>query len=196
MEREFMPAPYGGQSQQRWGDNTMNAREYLRDVMMTDLMSGRPTGTADARRKGMVALVFFNVGTPECLSLIPMLQKLSDAYKESGKFTVLGVSEDDEPMTRALMSEHGIKFPVVLDYDGYHAMVYGIPRVPTLFFADGFGLVLRKVVGYSGKALNEISAAVAKFADVEQVVIDENAPMPPAPPKPEPEAEATPALAS
>jgi peroxiredoxin len=181
-----MPAPYGGQSQQRWGDNTVNASEYLRDLMMTDLATGRPTGTADARRKGMVVLVFFNVGTPDCITLIPALQRLSDAYKESGKFTVLGVSEDDEPMTRAFIAEHGLKFPLVLDHDGYHAMIYGLARVPTLYFADASGSVLKKMVGYSGKTLNDISHAVANFAQVDQVVIDENAPMLPAIPRPEP----------
>ena len=186
-----MPSPYGGQSQQRWGDNTINANEYLRDLMLTD-QSGRPTGTADARRKGMVALVFFNTGTPECLALMPALQKLADAYKESGKFTVLGVSQDDTDMTRAFAEQHGLKYSIVIDHDGYHAMVYGISKVPTLFFADGTGLVLRKFAGYNGAALNLISARIAKFADVEQVVIDENAPMPPAEPKPE----AAPAIAA
>ena len=180
-----MPNPYGGQSQQRWGDNTINANEYLRDVMMTELASGRPTGTADARRKGMVALVFFNTEMTDCRTLLPALQKLADAYKESGKFTVLGVSEDDEPMTRAFAAEQSIKFPLMIDHDGYHAMIYGLVRVPTLYFADASGLVLKKFVGYNGKILNDISGLIAKFAAAEPVVIDENAPMPPAEPKPE-----------
>jgi len=89
-----MPTAFGGQSQQRWGDNTINANEYLRDLMLTDL-NGRPTGTADARRKGMLVLAFFKADSPASQRTAPYLQKLADAYKESGKLTVLGVSQDD-----------------------------------------------------------------------------------------------------
>ncbi|MDX1934549.1 MAG: TlpA disulfide reductase family protein [Capsulimonadales bacterium] len=175
-----MPGPYGGQSQQRWGDNTINANEYLRDIMMTDL-SGRPTGTSDARRKGMCVLTFFDTASPVSRELLPVLQKLADVYKESGKVTVLGVSLNDRAETKALVDALGIKFPVMTDADRYHAMVYGLTAFPTTFLADGTGLVLRKLIGYRPNILNEMSAAVATFAAVEPIDLF----APPAPP-PEP----------
>lgn len=160
---------FGGQSQQRWGDNTTNVNEYLRDIFLTDL-SGRPTGTADARRKGMFVLVFFKTTCPTCQLTLPYLQKLADAYKESGKFSVLGVSQDDEEKTRAFADASGIKFPLFLDRELYHSMVYGLTNVPTLYFADGSGMVQKKIVGWDRAAINEISERVAAFAGVETPV--------------------------
>lgn len=163
-------ASFGGQSQQRWGDNTVNANEYMRDVMLTDL-SGRPTATADARRKGMLVLAFFKPSEPVSAAIIPLLQKLADAYKDSGKLTVYGISQDDEATTRAFADKEGLKFPLMLDYDNYHSMVYGIASVPTIFLADGSGMVLRKCVGNKPAILNEMSERVAKFAEVEPVTL-------------------------
>jgi peroxiredoxin len=172
-------AKFGGQSQQRWGDNTLNANEYLRDIFLTDL-SGRPVGTGDARRKGaMLVLVFFKTTCPTCQFTLPYLQKLADIYKESGKVTVLGVSQDDADTTRAFAEKFGIKFPLMMDSDLYHSMVYGLSSVPTLFFADNQGIILRKVVGFNRAALNDISAQVAQFAEVEAVkVVEDDDPAP------------------
>jgi len=167
-----MPTAFGGQSQQRWGDNTINANEYLRDLMLTDL-NGRPTGTADARRKGMLVLAFFKADSPASQKTAPYLQKLADAYKESGKLTVLGVAQDDGETARAFAGQNGLTFPILVDHDLYHSMVYGLTVVPTLFLADGSGLVLRKATGFRPDALNDISARVAAFAEVEPVVLVE-----------------------
>lgn len=163
-------ASFGGQSQQRWGDNTVNANEYMRDLMLTDL-SGRPTATADARRKGMLVLVFFKASEPTSAETITQIQKLADAYKDTGKLSVYGISLDDEATTRAFADQAGLKFPLMLDYDNYHAMVYGIVSVPTVFLVDGSGMVLRKSVGSRPAILNEMSERIAQFAEVESVVI-------------------------
>jgi peroxiredoxin len=165
-----MPTAFGGQSQQRWGDNTINASEYIRDLMLTDL-TGRPTGTADARRKGMLVLAFFKADSPASEQVLPVLQKLSDAYRETGKLTVIGVSLDDAEAARAVADRNGLKFPILVDYELYHAMIYGLTVVPAIFLTDGSGQVLKKVTGFRPEALNDISARVAKFAEVEPVVL-------------------------
>src|SRR5438309_1384772 len=135
-------ANYGGQSQQRWGDNTLNASEYMRDLMLTDL-SGKPMMTADARRKGWLLLAFFKTTCGTCQFTFPYLQKLADAYGASGKFTVWGVSQDDAERTKAFADQYGVKFPLLLDRELYHSMIYGLTNVPTLFLADGSGMVQR-----------------------------------------------------
>jgi len=167
-----MPSAFGGQSQQRWGDNTLNQNEYLRDFLLADL-SGKPSKTADARRKGMLLLVFFRPSDPVSRQVLPYLQKIADAYKESGKLTVWGVSEEDEAATRAAATELGVTFPLLLDRDKYHAMVYGITTIPSLFLAGGDGLIQRKSVGCKPAALNDISRRVATFAEVEPVLVAE-----------------------
>lgn len=170
-----MPAGFGGQSQQRWGDNTLNANEYMRDLLLSDT-TGEPRATAQARKKGMVVLVFFKTDCATCQKTLPYLQKLSDAYAESGKLTVWGISQDDVETTTAFAAQYGITFPLLPDYDLYHSMVYGLTNLPTICLADSAGLVQRKVVGWNAAGLNDISTRVAAFTEVEPVVIADPVP--------------------
>jgi peroxiredoxin len=183
-----MPSAFGGQSQQRWGDNTLSQNEYLRDFLLADL-TGKPTKTIDARKKGMLLVVFFRTTDPVSQQTLASLQKLADAYKESGKLTVLAVSQDSEDETRDFTTRFGITFPCLLDRDQYLSMTYGVTVIPTAYLAAGDGLIVRKMSGYRGGIVNEMSAKVALFAGVEQVTIDENAPMPEPPPPAIPAAE-------
>lgn len=186
-----MPSAFGGQSQQRWGDNTLTQDEYLRDFLLTDL-SGKPTKTLDARRKGMLLVVFFRTDDPVSQQTLTALQKLADAYKESGKLSILAVSQNSEEETRDFVAKFRISYSCLLDRDQYLAMTYGVTVIPTAFLAAGDGKIVRKMNGYRGGIVNEMSAKVALFAAVNQVTIDENAPMPepppPAIPAPEPAA--------
>lgn len=187
-----MRSTFGGQSQQRWGDNTLTQNEYLRDFLLTDL-SGKPTKTIDARKKGMLLVVFFHTGDPVSQQTLAGLQRLADAYKESGKLTVLAVSQNTEDETREFAAQFGITFPCLLDRDQYLSMTYGVTTIPTAYLAAGDGRVVRKMNSYRGAILNEMSARVALFAEVAQVTIDESAPMPDPPPPALPAPEAAPA---
>jgi peroxiredoxin len=164
-----MPRGFGGQSQQRWGDNTVNQNEYMRDVQMLDT-SGRVCATGDVRRKGMmILLAFFHRDSAETEKLLTTLQRLADAYKDSNKLTVWGVSPDDADTTAAFAKALGVKFPILLDRDGYHAMTYGLTTFPTVYLADAGGTVQRKSTGFREAILNEISAKVAGVAGVDAV---------------------------
>jgi Peroxiredoxin len=165
-----MAIRFGGQSQQRWGDNTLNTNEFMRDLLLMDI-KGVSQSTAAARKKGMVVLAFFDPADPDCQKTLPVLQRLADAYKESGKLTVLAVSQGDPDATRAFAERYGITFPLMPDTDNYYTLTYGVSVVPTVFLADGAGMVTAKVRGHKPEALNGISAQVAKFAEVETVDI-------------------------
>ena len=169
-----MPVGFGGQSQQRWGDNTLNANEYMRDFLLMDT-SGEPRQTAAARKKGPLVLAFFRTGCPTCQTTLPYLQKVADAYAESGKLTVWGVSQDDGPKTEAFAQQYGIKFPLLLDHDLYHSMVYGLTHVPTIVLADSSGRVQKKIVGWNRVAMNDLSQRVAGLLEVEPVAIVDEA---------------------
>jgi hypothetical protein len=121
---------------------------------------------------------FFRAGDPVSQQTLTGLQKLADAYKESGKLTLLAVSQNTEDETREFAAQLGITFPCLLDRDQYLSMTYGVTTIPTVYLAAGDGRVVRKMNGYRGAILNEMSATVALFAEVAQVTIDENAPMP------------------
>ena len=173
-----MPVSFGGQSQQRWGDNTIGAREYLRDVLLADT-TGEPRATAQARKAGMLVLAFFKTTCPTCQLTFPYLQKLADAYKDSGKLTVWGISQDDTDMTQAFAEKYGVSFPLLLDRELWHSMTYGIVTVPTLYFTDGNGMVLKKLVGWDRSAVNEISEQVAAFLEREPVkIVEDSDPVP------------------
>jgi peroxiredoxin len=168
-----MPAGFGGQSQQRWGDNTLNAQEYMRDVLLADT-TGTPRSTAQARKAGMLVLAFFKTTCPTCQLTFPYLQKLADAYAEGGKLTVWGISQDDEATTRAFAEKYGVTFPLLLDRDLWHSMTYGITNVPTIYLADSGGLVLKKIIGWDRAAMNGISERIAAFLERDPVVIVED----------------------
>ena len=174
-----MPSPFGGQSQQRWGDNTVSQNEIMRDIQLTDL-SGKVCNTADARKKGWIGLAFVKAGEPQSNELLPLLQKMATAYKESGKLAlwVVSVGDLDGELTRTLATESGLTCPVLLDRDGYHALLYGITTYPTLVVASGDGTVQRKMSGLKPAVLNDASAKYATFAQVDGIAIVDDAPMP------------------
>jgi peroxiredoxin len=163
-------AAYGGQSQQRWGSNTINADEYIRDLQLTD-QAGRTCHTGPARGRGMLVLAFVSADDGESGATLAALQKLADGYKESGKLTVwaIAVGEDDAAAT-ALASGAGFTGSLLRDRDGYHAMVYGIAATPTVLLVNGAGIVQRKAVGHRPATLTDISARIAAFAGVETPV--------------------------
>jgi peroxiredoxin len=160
---------FGGQSQQRWGDNTINQNEMIRDLQLTDL-SGRVCHTGPARSKGLLLLAFFRADSAPSLASLTALQALADGYKESGKLTVFGVSESDEAATRSAVAAAGASFSVLLDRDGYHAMVYGLTSVPTVYLVGSDGTVLRKMIGFQPRVLTDISARIAAVVGVEEPV--------------------------
>lgn len=183
-----MPTAFGGLSQQHWGRDTLNAGEYMRDFMLADL-SGKPTFTADARKKGMVLVVFFEPDEAQSALMLRTLQALSDGYKDSGKLTILGVSQGDEAETRKFGTDNSITFPLLLDRDRYHTLQYGIVRFPTAWLAQGDGMVVRKTQGFRPDTLNAMSEAIAAFAGVGVATVADNGTVtvpPPPPPAEEP----------
>lgn len=160
---------FGGQSQQRWGDNSINASDYIRDFQMTDL-AGRVCHSFPTRGRTWLLFAFFGLDGQSAETL-KALQKLADGYKESGKLTVWGISEEaDEAAVRAFAAEQGITFPLMLDHQGYHAGLYGLPYTPAVFLVASDGTVQRKALGYKPGVLADISQRIATFAEVAEPV--------------------------
>jgi peroxiredoxin len=156
---------FGGQSQQRWGDNSINAADYIRDFQMTDL-AGRVCHSFPTRGRSWILFAFFGLDGQSAQTL-KALQKLADGYKESGKLTVWGISQDtDEAAVKAFAAENGITFPLMLDHQGYHAGLYGIPYAPAVFLVASDGTVQRKALGYKPNVLNDMSKRYAAFAEL------------------------------
>ncbi|MGC4044436.1 MAG: redoxin domain-containing protein [Armatimonas sp.] len=159
---------FGGQSRQRWGDNTIHAGEYIRDIQVTDL-SGRVNHTGPMRGKGGLLLVFFDSSTAS-QELLPVLQQVADACKESGKLSVLGLCAGDEALARAIASETGISFPIALDHGNYLGMTYGIGTYPCAYLVRPNGSVALKLRGLlrprQKEALGAEAAALCGIAPI------------------------------
>jgi peroxiredoxin len=161
---------FGGQSQQRWGDNTPQNGDTLRDLVFSDL-SGRVQMTMNARRGGFVILAFFDPSDTHSVATLSALQQMATGYADSKKLAVLALSAGSREDTETFATANGLTFPVGLDYDGYHALLCGITSTPTVFFVNAEGTVLRKSVGFNAATLNGISKTLAEAAGVPAVAI-------------------------
>lgn len=163
-------AAYGGQSQQRWGDNTIAAREMIRDLQLTD-QNGRTCHTGPARGKGMLVLAFVAADSPDSVPVLKALQAIDAGYKESGKLTVwpivVGGSDD---AAKGLVDAAGWTGSFLRDRDGYHAMGYGIPSTPCTYLVERGGTVEKRTLGWRVAAFEDLSARIAKFAEIETPV--------------------------
>ena len=160
---------FGGQSQQRWGDNSINAADFIRDFQLTDL-AGRVCHSFPTRGRSWILFAFFGLDGQSAQTL-KVLQKLADGYKESGKLTVWGISQEtDETLVRAFAAENGITFPVMLDHHLYHSGLYGIPYAPAVFLVASDGTVQRKALGHKPTVLSDMSQRFAAFAELAEPV--------------------------
>ena len=55
-----------------------------------------------ALKKGPVVAAFFKVSCPVCQLAFPYVERIFKAYKGPGKFTLVGVSQDDAADTQGI----------------------------------------------------------------------------------------------
>src|SRR5947207_12799529 len=88
-------------------------------------------------------LVFFETDCPTCRLAIPYLNRLA---RELGESTaILGISQDAEALTRELIEQASIEFPVALDTDLKVTRSYDPVAVPTWFLIGAGGLITNTV---------------------------------------------------
>src|SRR6476660_5552618 len=81
-------------------------------------LDGNKFSLKEARKKGPVLAVFFKVSCPVCQMALPYLDRIYRAYEKSGRFTFVGVSQDNAADTRTFNRQYGVTFPAVLDPAG------------------------------------------------------------------------------
>lgn len=111
--------------------------------------------------RGPVVLAFFKISCPVCQFTFPFLQRISERF--AGKSApVYGISQDDERDTREFNQEYGVKFPVLLDDDGYPVSnAYGLTNVPTIFLVAPDGTVKVNCMGFDRAGLERIANELA-----------------------------------
>jgi peroxiredoxin len=86
---------------------------------------------------------------PPCRAEMPAMQRLYLELQDTG-FVILAVNasaQDSLPAVEALVAEHGLTFPVLLDSSGEVSAAYELRSLPTSFFIDSTGVIRETVVG-------------------------------------------------
>jgi peroxiredoxin len=157
----------------------MSLKNHMRDLLGCKSMSALPAGEtapeialpntggkelslAEALKKGPVLAAFFKVSCPTCQFTMPFLERLHETYG-GANFSLLGISQDAAEPTSEFCAEYGLKFPAMIDADGYPASnQYGLTNVPTLFLIAPDGKIQSTSVGFSKADLESIAAAAAR----------------------------------
>jgi peroxiredoxin len=125
-------------------------------------VNGQNYALADALKKGPVLAAFFKISCPVCQFTFPFLQRMYESYGNSN-ISFWGISQDEAADTQEFLHEFGVKFPSLLDSDGYKvSKEYGLTNVPSLFLIQQDGKVHTASVGFAKRDIEAISAAMAK----------------------------------
>lgn len=120
----------------------------------------------DALQHGPVVAAFFKVSCPVCQFAFPYLERIFRAYGETGKFTLVGVSQDGAADTKAFNREFAITFPTLLDEKGKYPVsnAYGLTNVPTVFLISPGGEIESSSVGWSRADMEQLNQKLARLS--------------------------------
>lgn len=131
-------------------------------------LDGAQFSLDEARKRGPVVAAFFKVNCPTCQLAFPYLERIHKSYSDKGRFTVIGVSQNDSADTRAFNREFGVTFPTLLDdtrkYPASNA--YGLTNVPSIFLISPDGEIELSSVGWSKQDMEELNRRVAEVSGV------------------------------
>jgi peroxiredoxin len=116
--------------------------------------------------RGPVVLAFFKISCPVCQFTLPFLQRISERFAGQS-VPVYGISQDDARSTKEFNREYGVKFPTLLDVDGYPVSnAYGLTNVPTIFLVAPDGKVTVSCMGFDKAALEKIASELAQHQKI------------------------------
>ena len=125
---------------------------------------GRKFSLREALKTGPVVAAFFKVSCPVCQFAFPYLERIYRAYGKSGKFTFVGISQDNTADTEAFNRRFGVTFPVLLEETGYAVSnAYKLTNVPTVFMIAQDGEIEFSSVSWSKAEMQELSRKLAKI---------------------------------
>jgi peroxiredoxin len=130
------------------------------------------TGTGVRPPAGKPALlVFFETDCPTCQLIFPYLNRLARELGAAAE--IIGISQDDEQVTREFAAHIEVSFPVALDHDLNVSRDYDPLAVPTLFLLDGTGRIARTQTAFDKDELNALAATLCGMVGGAPLVIAE-----------------------
>jgi peroxiredoxin len=115
-------------------------------------------------------LVFFETDCPTCRLTLPYLNRLAGILGEN-KANIVGISQDSPEMTRELVEQLQLGFPILLDRDLSLSRRYDPAAVPALFLLDRTGKITHTQIAFDKQELNAIAAAMSEAAGQPSVMI-------------------------
>lgn len=128
-------------------------------------LDGGKFSLQEALKGGPVVAAFFKVSCPVCQFALPYLERIFKAYGKTGKFTFVGISQDDAADTKAFAKQYGVTFPMLLDPPGKYpaSNAYGLTNVPTVFLISE-GEIESSIVSWSKAEMEELGARLAEVS--------------------------------
>jgi peroxiredoxin len=133
-------------------------------------LGGKQFSLREALKQGPAVVAFFKISCPVCQFTLPYLERIYRAYPQ-GRYTLVGVSQDEDNYTEEFAREFGITFPLALDdVDKYLASTaYDLTNVPTAFLVAPDGEVRLTIVGWDRRDMERLNAEVAKASGIAPV---------------------------
>lgn len=149
----------------------LEAGVHAPEINLSFLYGGK-FSLREALKKGPVVAVFFKISCPVCQMAFPYLDRIYKAYGTDGKFTFIGVSQDNAADTEAFNRRFGVSFPVLLEEKGYAVSnAYKLTNVPTVFMISPAGEIEFSSVSWSKSEMQELGRKLAKVNNTAPAII-------------------------
>src|SRR5262249_28536659 len=111
-------------------------------------LEGKPLRSTDLRQKPLV-VDFWATWCAPCKASLPHLSTMQTRYEKQG-LTVIGMSVDEGGVqsVRKFANQLGVKFTLAMANDDVLDAYGPIRSIPTTFFINRKGDIVRRVVGY------------------------------------------------
>src|SRR5215475_5019100 len=129
-------------------------------------MDGTRFSLGEMLARGPVLAVFFKISCPVCQYAFPYFERIHKTYGNSGKLTMVGISQNEKNDTAEFTRRYGVTFPVLLDDTRSFPVsnAYGLTNVPTAFWIAQDGEVEISSVGWVRQEFEEIARQAAESA--------------------------------